>query len=41
MYVFMPGAMPYVKESKDWRPLNNKDDFLEPSASQNKHEYTP
>ena len=36
----MPGAMPKLKEFNDLRPLNTKDDFLEPSASQNKGEYT-
>ena len=36
MYVFMFGAMPKLKDTKYWRPLNNKDVLLEPSASQNK-----
>ena len=39
MYVFIPSAMPKLKEFKDFRLLNIKDDFLEPSTSQNKGEY--
>ena len=37
----MPGILSKLKEFKDLRPLNTKDDFLEASASQNKGEYTP
>ena len=35
----MPGARPKLKKFKDLRPLNTKDDFLEPVACQNNGEY--
>ena len=39
MYVFIFGAIPNLKEFKDWRPSNNIHDLRDPLAGHPKGEY--